>query len=94
MRDADAMRWKFQRDAARAARRAPAVSARAANDETPIVREGITADEVAVLLGCDRKTVYDYAGRGKIPHRRLGRRLVFSRSAVLDWLACKSASGG
>jgi excisionase family DNA binding protein len=52
----------------------------------------LTADEVAEILRVDRKTVYDTAGRGQMPHRRLGKRLVFSRAALLDWLACKPAS--
>jgi excisionase family DNA binding protein len=51
--------------------------------------EVLTADEVAAWLRVDRKTVYDAAGRGKIPHRRLGKRLLFSRAALVDWLACK-----
>lgn len=46
----------------------------------------LTADEVAALLGVDRQTVYDYAGRGEIPHRRLGRRILFGRQAILAWL--------
>ena len=51
------------------------------------------ADQVAAFLGVDRKTVYDYAGRGEIPHRRLGKRLLFSRQAIVAWLAsCKAAS--
>jgi excisionase family DNA binding protein len=45
-----------------------------------------TADELAALLGVDRKTVYDGASRGDIPCRRLGRRVLFSRAAVLKWL--------
>jgi excisionase family DNA binding protein len=52
----------------------------------------LTADEVAGLLRVDRKMVYDAAGRGELPRRRLGKRLVFSRTALLDWLACKPAS--
>jgi excisionase family DNA binding protein len=52
----------------------------------------LNADEVAHLLRVDRKTVYDAAGRGHLPHRRLGKRLVFSRAALLNWLACKPAS--
>jgi excisionase family DNA binding protein len=52
----------------------------------------LTADEVASILRVDRKTVYDAAARGEIPHRRLGKRLVFSRAALLDWLACKGPS--
>ena len=48
--------------------------------------EVMTADEVAKLLRVDRKTVYEAAQRGELPHRRLGRRLLFERGAVLRWL--------
>ena len=59
----------------------------------PAPREVMNADQVAVFLGVDRKTVYDYANRGHLPHQRLGKRLLFSRSALVAWLgACKSAS--
>lgn len=55
--------------------------------------EVMDADQLAAFLGVDRKTVYDYAGRGQIPHRRLGKRLLFSRSAIVAWLGpCKAAS--
>jgi excisionase family DNA binding protein len=55
--------------------------------------EVMNADEVAAFLRVDRKTVYDYAARGELPFRRLGRRLLFSRSALVAWLgACKVAS--
>lgn len=55
--------------------------------------EVLTAEDAAAFLGVDRNTVYDYANRGQIPHRRLGRRLLFSRSALIVWLdSCKSAS--
>jgi excisionase family DNA binding protein len=55
-------------------------------------RDAIAADAVATLLGVNRKTVYDAASRGQLPSRRLGRRLLFSRSAVLAWLQCKASS--
>lgn len=48
--------------------------------------EILTADEIARLLRVDRKTVYEAAQRGELPHRRLGRRLLFERGAVLRWL--------
>jgi excisionase family DNA binding protein len=48
--------------------------------------EILTADEIATLLRVDRKTVYEAAQRGELPHRRLGRRLLFERGAVLRWL--------
>jgi excisionase family DNA binding protein len=51
--------------------------------------EIMTAGEVAVLMRCDRKTIYEAVIRDSIPHRRLGRRVFFSRAAILDWLAKK-----
>ena len=48
--------------------------------------EILTADEVAEFLGLNRKTVYDAARRGQIPHRRVGRRLLFERGSIVDWL--------
>ncbi len=44
---------------------------------TELDKEVMTADEVAAFLGVDRNTVYDYAGRGVIPHQRLGKRILF-----------------
>lgn len=48
--------------------------------------EVMDADEVAAYLRVDRKTVYEYAMRAVIPHRRLGKRLLFSRTALVAWL--------
>lgn len=57
-------------------------------------RDVMTADEVAAFLGVDRNTVYDYAGRGVIPHQRLGKRILFGRAALVSWLdaSCKATS--
>jgi len=54
----------------------------------------MTADEVVEFLGVDRNTVYDYAGRGVIPHQRLGKRILFHRGALVSWLdtSCKATS--
>ena len=55
--------------------------------------EVMTAEQVAVMLGVNRKTVFEGAARGEIPHARVGRRLLFSRTALLSWLGCgKSGS--
>lgn len=57
--------------------------------------ECMRADQLARFLGVNRKTVYEYATRGLIPHRRLGRRIVFSRSQVVAWLGqCKAGAVG
>ena len=57
----------------------------------PAQPETMSADQVADYLGVDRKTVYDYANRGVIPCRKLGKRLLFSRLAIVAWLRCESA---
>lgn len=51
-----------------------------------IADEVLSVDQVAEMLGVDRKTIYDHANRGRIPCRRLGRRILFGRRAILDWL--------
>ena len=56
--------------------------------------EILTADRLAALLGVNRKTIYDAVARGEIPHRRLGRRLIFERGAVLRWLRQDTPSEG
>ncbi|MFV8750472.1 helix-turn-helix domain-containing protein [Nannocystaceae bacterium ST9] len=52
------------------------------NDD-PVI---LSAADVAKLLGVDRKTVYYAARRGEIPHRRLGRCVLFERGTILAWL--------
>jgi excisionase family DNA binding protein len=52
----------------------------------------LTADKVAELLGVNRKTIYEAATRNEIPHRRLGRRLIFERGSVLRWLRQAASS--
>jgi len=53
----------------------------------------LTAREVAQLLRCNLKTVYESARAGMIPCIRLGRSFRFSRQAILASLqTCKSAS--
>jgi len=66
-----------------------------AGKRSPPSGDIMTADEVAELLRLDRKTVYDYAGRGEIPCQRLGKRILFSRDALALWLrSCKGSSEG
>ncbi len=53
--------------------------------------EVLTADEAAAFLRCDRKTIYRAVLRNAIPHRRVGRKVLFLRVALLEWLACRAA---
>jgi excisionase family DNA binding protein len=48
--------------------------------------EILSADEVAAWLKVDRKSIYNAAARGQIPHQRLGKRLLFNRAALVAWL--------
>jgi len=64
-----------------------------ANNPTDVEHDCMTARELASWMRVDRKTVYEYAARNVIPCRRLGRRLVFLRPAVVAWLARSPAVG-
>jgi excisionase family DNA binding protein len=55
-------------------------------DSTTDRREVLNTKQVAELLGVHTSTVYEAANLGRIPHRRLGRLLLFERSAVLAWV--------
>ena len=46
-----------------------------------------TAQELAGLLGLNIKTLYEATARGEIPHRRIGRRILWPRPAIDAWLA-------
>ncbi|MFC1572433.1 helix-turn-helix domain-containing protein [Candidatus Eisenbacteria bacterium] len=45
----------------------------------------LTVKEVAAWLRCKPQTVYDLVARRAIPHRRLGRRILFEYSGLLRW---------
>ena len=48
--------------------------------------EVMTAAEVAEFLRLNPKTVYAAVNAGQLPGRRVGKRVVFWRDALLDWL--------
>lgn len=47
----------------------------------------VGVDELARLLDLDRKSVYAAVRRGEIPHRKIGRKILFARSVIDRWLA-------
>lgn len=52
----------------------------------------LTPDEVAALLRTTRKAVYAMIARGQLPGIvRLGRRVLFDRHELLQWLAERRA---
>lgn len=52
-------------------------------DDLPDV---LTPDDVARVLQCARKTVYDYCRKGIIPHRKIGSMVRISRREFVAWL--------
>jgi excisionase family DNA binding protein len=66
------------------------VTTQAGNGSLPVL---LTADEVATLLRTSRKAVYCMADRGQLPGKtRIGRRVLFRRRLLLDYLDRKCAS--
>ncbi|AGK99644.1 helix-turn-helix domain-containing protein [Desulfoscipio gibsoniae] len=56
------------------------------DDAQHVLRETITAREVAEMLGISEWAAYDWARRKIIPHIRAGKRVLFRRSSILQWL--------
>lgn len=54
--------------------------------QPPATQDVMKVDEVASWLRVNRKTIYDAVERGDIPSRRLGRRVILSRTAIQAWL--------
>jgi len=45
------------------------------------------AEEVRRMLGgIGRNTLYEWVSQGKIPHKRIGRVILFPRKQVQEWL--------
>ena len=53
----------------------------------------LTAEEAAEFLKIGRNQLYEAAGRGHIPHQRIGRTYRFSRSALMAWMGCSAQKG-
>jgi excisionase family DNA binding protein len=56
-----------------------------AGEDQPLSADILTAMEVASLFGLDRKTIYAAVKRSEIPHKRVGRKLLFSQRVLLEW---------
>lgn len=55
----------------------------------------MTPDEVATLLRTTRKGIYTAFERGQIPGGvRIGRRLLFDRARLVEWLRARSVAEG
>jgi excisionase family DNA binding protein len=54
-----------------------------------LVKNGniLDVDEAAALLKASKKTVYNWVQANTIPHARLGRKLLFHRQRLVQWIA-------
>lgn len=57
-------------------------------------QDAMAALEASQFLGVSRQALYEAAGRQEVPHRRIGKRYVFSRRALVRWLSCDCAKKG
>lgn len=62
-------------------------------DDTPDP-DVLTVAEAAKLLRIGRNTLYDAIGRGEVPHRRFGKTIRLSRSALMVWIGSCSLQAG
>jgi excisionase family DNA binding protein len=67
-------------------------SAPASSDAAP-ADDVIDVAGVGKMLRIGRNTLYEMVARNEIPHRRFGRRIRFSRAAIMRWLDSWSLQG-
>ena len=64
-----------------------------ATSDHVLVDDVLDVEGVTRLLRIGRNTVYELVGRNEIPHRRLGKQIRFSRTAIMRWLDPWSSQG-
>ncbi len=52
------------------------------------------ATEVRQLLKVGRNTLYEWCAQGIIPHKRVGRVILFSSKCIREWLEKNENEGG
>ncbi|HEX2268091.1 MAG TPA: helix-turn-helix domain-containing protein [Pyrinomonadaceae bacterium] len=45
----------------------------------------LTVNEVADLLRCKKRTIYDMVEQERIPYRKVGGRLLFDADEIIEW---------
>ena len=55
-------------------------------------RSILVVDEVLVLTGLSKSSVYKLTSSRKIPHYKKGKRLIFDRREILEWLKSNKVS--
>jgi excisionase family DNA binding protein len=55
--------------------------------DRPGERQVLSVADAAQLLGVSEWLILQQVRRGELPHKRCGRRIVFSRERLISWLA-------
>lgn len=55
------------------------------SQSNPSLPRFLKVAEVAALLRCKRRTIYDMVEQGRIPHRKVGGRLLFDADEIIEW---------
>jgi excisionase family DNA binding protein len=51
----------------------------------------LSVDEVVLMLGVSKATIYSWTSQNKIPHIKLSKRLLkFRENEIMDWISRKS----
>lgn len=49
----------------------------------------LKVEEVATLLRCKKRTIYDMVEQERIPYRKVGGRLLFDADEIIEWTKVK-----
>ena len=49
----------------------------------------LRVEEIASLLRCKKRTIYDMVEQQRIPHRKVGGRLLFDADEIIEWTKSK-----
>jgi len=55
-------------------------------------REVLTVAEAAALLRIGRNLAYELIAEGRLPHVRIGQRIIIPRKRLMNWLEVESGS--
>jgi excisionase family DNA binding protein len=58
---------------------------------TPLL---LSIKEAAITLGVCERTVWTLTQERELPHVRIGRRVLFSRTALQEWITRQENAGG
>jgi excisionase family DNA binding protein len=51
----------------------------------------LSAKETAKLLGISERTLFTLTKAGDVPHIRIGRRIMYPRTSLVEWIEQRSA---